>query len=115
MFTIEDLLRSVSPLINDDALRYILVRMGIEGSTALTSLTQRQIDLSEGYAYYWLSNLPVGGSTQKDADGDWSHSEGGWQVSNANIKEWKAKYKALFDRWDEPTLEIVSKIRLKNF
>ncbi len=113
--TIEDYLRSVSPLVSDEALRYILVRRGIEEGTPISSLSEKEKDLAEGYTYYWLSNLPVGGSTRKDADGDWSHSEGGWQVSNANIAEWKAKYKALFSMWDEPIIETNSKIRLINF
>lgn len=71
------------------------------------------MDLAEGTAYYWLSNLPVGGSTEKVADGGWSHSEGGWTVSKANIEEWLRKYRALFAKWEEPLLG--SRIRIINF
>ena len=77
-------------------------------------LTQRDVDLAEGTAYYWLSNLPVGGATEKVSDGGWSHSEGGWTVSKANIEEWLRKYRDLFLKWDEPLLGN-STIRIKTF
>lgn len=111
--TIEDYLRGVSPLISDEALRFVLIRRGLDEGQSISDLDERDLDLAEGTAYYWLSNLPVGGSTQKDADGDWSHSEGGWQVSNANIAEWKRKCRALFDKWgvDAP---VASGIKLRN-
>ena len=49
----------------------------------------------------------------KDADGDWSHSEGGWQISKDTIAEWKRKCKQLFDKWDEEP-PVQSGIRLIN-
>ena len=62
-------------------------------------LTDKDVDLAEGTAYYWLSNLPVGGATEKVSDGGWSHSEGGWTVSKANIEEWLRKYRSLLRRF----------------
>lgn len=113
ILTIEDYLRGVSPLISDEALRYILARREIVPCTPLSSLSQRDKDLAEGTAYYWLTNLPLGGGTKKDADGDWSHSEGGWQVSKENIAEWKRKCRSLFELWGEET-PVFSGIRLIN-
>lgn len=114
IYTIEDMLKAVSPLISDEAVSYILVRRGIEPGTSVYDMEERDIDLAEGLAYYWLSNLPVGGTTVKDADGDWSHSEGGWQVSNANVEEWRKRYKALYSKWDEAIVDTSSKVRLIN-
>ena len=137
--TISQYLKGVSQLITEDGLRYILTKRGLTGNELLpqyapkpssgssssassssssseeyTVLTQRDMDLAEGTAYYWLSNLPVGGSTEKVADGGWSHSEGGWTVSKANIEEWLRKYRTLFAKWDEDLLDK-SKIRIINF
>ena len=137
--TISQYLKGVSQLITEDGLRYILAKRGLTGNELLpqyapkpssgssssassssssseeyTVLTQRDMDLAEGTAYYWLSNLPVGGSTEKVADGGWSHSEGGWTVSKANIEEWLRKYRTLFAKWDEDLLDK-SKIRIINF
>lgn len=121
--TISEYLKGVSQLITEDGLRYVLAKRRLKGNEVLpqyadeqgyTALTEREMDLAEGTAYYWLSNLPVGGSTEKVADGGWSHSEGGWTVSKANIDEWLRKYRALFAKWDEELLER-SRIRIINF
>ena len=121
--TISEYIKGVSQLITEDGLGYVLAKRGLkgtellpqyEGTTGATVLTQRETDLAEGTAYYWLSNLPVGGSTEKVSDGGWSHSEGGWTVSKANIEEWLRKYRAIFAMWDEPLI-IKSRIKILNF
>lgn len=123
VMTISEYLKGVSELITGDGLRYILAKRRLKGDELLpqyegeqgyTVLTDRETDLAEGTAYYWLSNLPVGGSTEKVADGGWSHSEGGWTVSKANIEEWLRKYRTLFAKWNEELLDN-STIRIKNF
>lgn len=123
VMTISEYLKGVSQLITEDGLRYILAKRRLKGDELLpqyegeqgyTVLTDRETDLAEGTAYYWLSNLPVGGSTEKVADGGWSHSEGGWTVSKANIEEWLRKYRTLFAKWNEELLDN-STIRIKNF
>lgn len=128
-YTISDYLMSICPLVTDDALRYVLAKRRLKGdellpqyggSTSSSSseeyviLSDRDMDLAEGTMYYWLSNLPVGGSTEKVSDGGFSHSEGGWTVSKANIEEWMRKYRSLFAKWDEDLLDK-STIRIKNF
>lgn len=112
--TISEYLKSVSQLITEDGLRYVLAKRRLTGNEVYSEMSDRDADLAEGTAYYWLSNLPVGGSTEKVSDGGWSHSEGGWQVSKANIEEWLKKYRTLFTKWNEPLLDR-SKIRIINF
>ena len=130
--TISEYLRGVSHLLTDDGLRYVLAKRRLTGDEVLpqfegetwtddqgnvheyTALTEREQDLAEGTEYYWLSNLPVGGATEKISDGGWSHSEGGWTVSKANIDEWMRKYRALFEKWDEQLLDR-SRIRILNW
>lgn len=112
--TIREFLSGISSLLTEKGLNYVLSKRKLSGSELLDSLSDREIDLAEGTVYYWLTNLPVGGSTEKVADGGWSHSEGGWTVSKANIDEWRRKYRDLFDKWDEPLLGG-SKVRLINF
>lgn len=114
-YTIAEHLRGLSPLINEDGLRSILARRGFDGGTPYSEMTQRDIDLLEGFTYFWLSNLPVGGASVKDADGDWSHSEGGWQISKADKDRWFKLYKALYAKWGEEPVSVVSGVRLVNF
>ena len=130
--TISEYLKGVSQLLTDDGLRYVLSKRRLNGDEVLPqfegetwededgniheyiALTERDQDLAEGTTYYWLSNLPVGGATEKVSDGGWSHSEGGWTVSKANIDEWMRKYRSLFQKWDEELLDR-SRIRIINF
>ena len=113
-YTISTFLKGISPLVTEEALSYVCAKRTLEPSTSYGELSERERDLAEGTMYYWLSNLPVGGSTEKVSDGGWSHSEGGWTVSKANIDEWMRKYRALFEKWDEPLLDR-SRIRILNF
>lgn len=114
IYTIGSFLKGISPLVTEEALSYVCAKRHIDCSAPFCELTERDRDLAEGTVYYWLSNLPVGGSTEKVSDGGWSHSEGGWTVSKANIDEWMRKYRSLFDRWDEPLINR-SRIKIINF
>ena len=112
--TISTFLKGISPMVTEEALGYVCAKRGLEPDTWFVDLSEREQDLAEGTMYYWLSNLPVGGSTEKVSDGGWSHSEGGWTVSKANIDEWMRKYRALFEKWEEPLLSR-SRIRILNW
>ena len=131
--TVSEFLKSVCELVTDTGVQYVLSKRRLNGDELIpqygipssssssssssddtTVLTEREMDLAEGTMYYWLASLPVGGSTEKVADGGWSHSEGGWTVSKANIEEWKSRYRILFEKWDEPLLGS-SRIRIINF
>lgn len=114
VYTIGQFLDGVSVLVTDKAISYVCAKRGIDADAPYTSISQRDAELAEGTLYYWLSNLPVGGATEKIADGEWSHSEGGWTVSKANIDEWNKKYRSLFQKWNEP-LMTTSSVRLMNF
>lgn len=112
--TISTFLEGISPLVTEEALGYVCAKRRIDPETPYIEMEERDADLAEGTMYYWLSNLPVGGATEKVSDGGFSHSEGGWTVSKANIEEWMRKYRSLFAKWDEDLLDK-SKIRIVNF
>lgn len=104
-YTIKDFLQGVSSLLSENALRTILIKRNISPDTPIDELSEKERDLAEAEAYYQLSNLPVGGATIKDVDGSWSHSEGGWTVSGANLSEWWRKYVSLREKWGEKVLK----------
>lgn len=81
VYTVKDYLQGISPLLTENALRVVLAKRGLSSDIAVEDLDERRLDLAEAEVYYQLSNLPVGGSTAKDVDGSWSHTEGGWTVS----------------------------------
>ena len=112
--TIKDYLRGLSSLITEEGLETVLIKRRLSGLLPVRDLTERDLDLAEAEVYFWLSNLPVGGGTTKDVDGSWSHTEGGWNVSGENIREWRKKYTDLREKWNE-TVTTKSKMRIINF
>ena len=112
--TLKGFLKGISPLVTESAVTWVCIKRDIDPEEEYTDLDERSSDLLEATMYYWLSNLPVGGATRKVADGNWSKSEGGWQVSNANIAEWLRKYRSLYAKWEEEPI-VKSKIRIINF
>lgn len=113
IYTVKDYLQGISPLLTEGALRMILAKRHLSPKTPIEDLEERDLDLAEAEVYYQLSNLPVGGSTNKEVDGSWSHTEGGWTVSGANIAEWWRKYSMLREKWGEKVLSK-STIRVHN-
>lgn len=109
-YTISDFLSDISPLLTEGDIRVILRKRVISPTTPFDDLSERDVDLAEAEAYYKLCDQPVGGGTVKDVDGSWSHSEGGWTVSSANLAEWYRKYAALRQKWGE---QVVSRSRIR--
>lgn len=110
VYTIADYLQGISELLTEKTLRVILAKRHLKADIPIEELEEKEMDLAEAEVYYHLSNLPVGGQQVKDVDGSWSHSEGGWTVSKANIEEWFRKYSALREKWGE---EVVTKSRIR--
>ncbi len=110
VYTVKDYLQGVSALLSEDALRAILAKRRLSPEIPLEELDERELDLAEAEVYYHLSSLPVGGATTKEVDGSWSHTDGGWTVSGANLAEWYRKYAALRERWGE---EVIAKRKIR--
>ncbi|MCM1295399.1 MAG: hypothetical protein NC311_07630 [Muribaculaceae bacterium] len=112
-YTISEYLTGISDLLTEKGLKKVLSKRRLAPDTPVDDLDERDLDLAEAEVYYWLTNLPVGGSVEKIADGNFSYSDGGWQVSGANIDEWRRKYTALRSKWNEEAV-LKSKIRIIN-
>ena len=102
--TISQHLSDISPLLTEGDIRVVLRKRKLSPNTPFEDLTEREVDLAEAEAYYKLCDKPVGGATNKEVDGSWSHTEGGWTVSGANLAEWYKKYKELREKWGEKVL-----------
>lgn len=110
IYTVKEYLQDISPLLTEGVLRVILAKRRLSPETSLENLDERELDLAEAEVYFHLSNLPVGGATTKEVDGSWSHTDGGWTVSGANIAEWYRKYAALREKWGE---EVITKRKIR--
>lgn len=79
---IEDWLAGLVPLdITEGAVNDILFERGIEPGTTLDETTKKQRDLCKADLYMWCSLQPSITPSVKDADGGWSHSEGGQHMT----------------------------------
>lgn len=110
VYTVKEYLQDISPLLTEGVLRVILAKRHLSPDSPLEDMEERELDLAEAEVYYHLSNLPVGGATNKEVDGSWSSTTGGWTVSGANIAEWYRKYAALREKWGE---EVMTKRRIR--
>lgn len=82
-FTIESYLKGRVPRyeISDEAMMSALIDGGVEPGTAAAETTEKQRDLSLAAIYIGLATSPTRTATIKDADGRWSHEEGGEENS----------------------------------
>lgn len=90
-FTIEQYLRGKvrNISVTDDALLTILADASLKAGTItsgaeVSALSEKQVDLATAFLYVWIAGSPTTSEKVSDKDGDWSHSEGGEQMS-ANV------------------------------
>lgn len=102
--TIGQHLSEISSLLTEGDIRVVLRKRKLAYNTPFHDLTEREVDLAEAEAYYKLCDQPVGGATEKDVDGSWSSTKGGWKVSGENLRQWYKKYVELREKWGESVL-----------
>ena len=101
-------------LLDEDGIEAILAERGIWPETPFSELSQRDRDLllAEGLLSQIL--LCGTGQTVKDTDGNYSHSEGGWQITKADKMAWENLYTTLRRKWGEDVLVSSHGISLKS-
>lgn len=102
--TIGQHLSEISPLLDEGDIRVVLRKRKLVYDTPYDDLSEKEVELAEAEAYHKLCDQPVGSATEKEVDGSWSSTKGGWKVSGENIRQWYKKYVELRDKWGEPVL-----------
>ena len=92
-FTIESYLRGKVRNIDitDDAMMSALVDAQVEPGTVAMEATDKQKDLALASIFIWIAGSPTRSQSIKDADGRWSHEEGGDRylaMANELRKKW---------------------------
>lgn len=112
--TIIDVLRGKSQgFLSDDSLQLVCYDRELDPEDDFYALSEKDRDLVLGQMYFYMSDVSTGGSTEKVADGGWSHSESR-QVSKADSERWAKLYRALFRKWGLDPI-VKSGIGLMNF
>lgn len=77
-------------------------------------MEEKDKDLLTADIYMWCASTPSKVSDTKDADGGWSHTEGGWETSAYDKRQLREMANALYAKWDED-IQFHSRFRIINF
>ena len=107
IYTIEDYLRGKvrNIEVTDDAICSILAELNIPECAEYGSLSQKEKDLALAGLYAWISTSPTQSSKISDDDGDWSHSEGGEQMSVSSLNRYIRMANDIYKKYDMPLLD----------
>ena len=105
-YTIETYLRGKvrNIEVTDEALQSILAELEISDGAEYSSLSQKQKDLALAGLYAWIYTSPTQSSKVSDEDGDWSHSEGGEQMSATSLNRYLRMANNIYKKYDMPLL-----------
>lgn len=105
-YTIETYLRGKvrNIEVTDDALQSILAELEIADGSEYSSLSQKQKDLALAGLYAWIWTSPTQSAKVSDEDGDWSHSEGGEQMSASSLNRYMRMANNIYKKYDMPLL-----------
>lgn len=88
--------------IDEGAIRSIAYKRGVEYPCEDVSLlTEKEIDLCLADLYMYCATFPSVRNNVEDSDGGWKHTEGGWQISVNDKKNYRAMAKRLYEKWGE--------------
>lgn len=104
VYTAQQWLSSRLKVLDEEGILAVLSERDVEPSAPFASLSHRERDLllAEGLLSQIL--LCGTGQTVKDTDGNYSHSEGGWQITKADKAVWENLYNRLREKWGEDSL-----------
>lgn len=105
-YTIETYLRGKvrNIEVTDDALQSILAELEIDDGAEYARLSQKQKDLALAGLYAWICTSPTQSSKVSDEDGDWSHSEGGEQMSATSLNRYMRMANDIYKKYGLPLL-----------
>lgn len=91
--------------IPDLAINAILVKRQIEANTMVSTMTEKDIDLSTADLYMYCASTPSVKGVTIDAHGSWKHQEGGWESSAFDKRNLRKMANDLYAKWGEKTGE----------
>lgn len=100
--TIEEyLIGSVNFEVTDDAISVILVDRNVQPNTDVSLLIERDKELCKADLYMWVASSPNRKGVVSDSDNSWSHSDGGFTLTDADKRTYVSLANLLYDKWDE--------------
>ena len=85
----------------DGAVTAICAERGMEPTTRYGSVDQRERDLLKADLYVWICMGPTKVNSTSDSDNGWSHSEGGYHLTDEDKDRMLSYAKAIYDKYGE--------------
>lgn len=73
----------------------------IDTTEAYANVDQRERDLLQADLYVWICMGPTKVNSTSDSDNGWSHSEGGYQLTDEDKDRMLAYAKTIYDKYGE--------------
>lgn len=87
----------------ENAITTILVDRDIDAGMLIGDLTKKQRDLCTADLYMWCASTPSVTGKVRDADGNWSHEEGGHQSSAFDKRNLRQMANDIYKKYGETT------------
>lgn len=114
--TAEDyVLGCVNFAIPQEAADYILGERNIEAEKPYDELEKKDRELLKADLYVWICMGPSKVSSTSDSDNGWSHSEGGYTLSDDDKDRMLAFAKAIYEKYDEEYIDVSVSVQISSF
>lgn len=105
LFTIEEYAYGlVNFEIPESAVASIFAKRGIDKEMAFADVEKQDRDLIEADIYVWICNGVSKMTATTDSDNGWSHSGGGYTLTEEDKKRLMKAANAIYEQYDEPTV-----------
>lgn len=101
MLLAEYLRGKVAMEIPDSALASIMDDRGLSENIDTSELDRRTKDLCVADLYLWCAGTPSVKGSVSDSDGGWKHTDGGWQTSAYDKRNFRELAYSIYRRYGE--------------
>lgn len=98
-YTVEDyILEKVRFEVPANALRPIFIDRGLDAASAVTDCDKNKVRLAYADLLKWMVLGPSKVNNTSDTDNGWTHSSGGYQLTDDDIAELKSEANAIYKK-----------------
>lgn len=85
----------------ESAADYVLGERDLNGDAMISTIDKRTRELLKADLYVWICMGPSKGSSTSDSDNGWSHSDGGYTLTDDDKDRMLGLAKSIYEKYDE--------------
>lgn len=105
---------SVNFPVPEEALVSIMIKRGVDPDTPYSEVEEKLRDLLYADLLVWAAMGVSRLGAVSDSDNGWSHSDGGYTLSESDKKRLLAEANGIYDKYDEETT-MATRVRVVDF